>query len=100
MTALPQLDSLFHQPTRTRVATLLSLEAHSFSELKAALAITDGNLDAHLRKLSAAGYLHSRTVRDARPRTIYQLSDSGSKAFDEYIEALKVFVDLARAPKQ
>ncbi|MEO1531500.1 MAG: transcriptional regulator [Pseudomonadota bacterium] len=58
---------IFHQSVRTRLALLLYTGEPSFTALKVALTITDGNLDAHLRKLGAAGYVHSRMVRDGRP---------------------------------
>ena len=96
MAGLPKLDPLFHQPVRTRLAALLSIEAHSFSQLKSELGITDGNLDAHLRKLSGAGYLHSQMVLKDRPHTIYQLSDSGKEAFDAYIEAIGMIIRHCR----
>ncbi len=96
MTTLPKLDPIFHQPVRTRLATLLRRGGHSFSQLKQDLEITDGNLDAHLRKLSSAGYLHSQMVLDGRPHTVYQLSDSGTAAFDNYIDALEQIIDRAR----
>lgn len=96
MSELPHLDPVFHQPTRTRLAVLLAIDAHSFSQLKSTLAVTDGNLDAHLRKLSAAGYLHSRMVLDGRPHTIYRLSTSGAKAFKHYMESLHILIGLAR----
>ena len=88
VSGLPELDPVFHQPVRTRLAVLLSQGARSFSQLKSELQITDGNLDAHLRKLSAAGYLHSEMVYDGRPRTDYSLSGSGSKAFAGYLRDL------------
>jgi len=90
--ALPLLDPVFHQTVRTRVSVLLYKGGASFSQLKAALDITDGNLDAHLRKLSAAGYLHSQMVRDGRPHTLYQLSDSGTKAFRQYRDSLRLLL--------
>ena len=96
MADLPILDPVFHQTVRTRLAVLLRIEAHSFSQIKGALAITDGNLDAHLRKLSSAGYLHSRMVLEGRPHTNYQLSTSGKKAFDSYIAALEQLVERTR----
>ena len=96
MVGLPRLDPVFHQPVRTRLAALLSIEARSFSQLKSGLGITDGNLDAHLRKLSGAGYLHSRMILEGRPHTIYQLSDSGEEAFDAYIAALELIVGRCR----
>lgn len=89
---------MFHQAVRTRLATLLYRGASSFTELKAALAITDGNLDAHLRKLSGAGYLHSEMVVEGRPRTVYSLSPSGIEAFEGYLDALEDLLDLSRPP--
>lgn len=85
---LPHLDPVFHQQVRTRLAILLRRREHSFAELKAALQITDGNLDAHLKKLTAAGYVHNRMVFEGRPHTRYQLSPSGKEAFDSYAMAL------------
>ena len=97
MSNLPELDPVFHQTVRTRLAVLLSIEPLSFSQLKSKLGITDGNLDAHLRKLSSAGYLHSQMVLKGRPHTIYQLSDSGNEAFHHYITAVGILVDQSRS---
>ena len=96
MADLPKFDRMFHQAVRTRLAALLYRDASSFSELKAALAITDGNLDAHLRKLSAAGYLHSEMKVEGRPRTVYSLSASGMDAFEDYLDALDELLELTR----
>tara|TARA_R110000772_G_scaffold87094_18_gene181874 strand:+ start:1506 stop:1808 length:303 start_codon:yes stop_codon:yes gene_type:complete len=97
MADLPKLDPVFHQIVRTRLVILLSAKPHSFSGLKSELDITDGNLDAHLRKLSSTGYLHSRMVLEGRPHTIYELSDSGKEAFHHYIAALGVLVAQAQS---
>jgi len=90
---LPQLDPIFHQQVRTRLAVLLRWGEISFAELKTSLQITDGNLDAHMKKLTAAGYVHSRMVLEGRPHTRYQLSPSGKEAFDSYAAALRVVLD-------
>lgn len=87
---------MFHQAVRTRLAALLYRGESSFTELKTALAITDGNLDAHLRKLSTAGYLRSEMIVEGRPRTVYSLSPSGAEAFEVYLDALEDLLDLAR----
>ncbi len=99
MTKLATLDQAFHQPVRTRLAALLYQEPKSFSQLKAELEITDGNLDAHLRKLSGAGYLHSEMVVEGRPHTVYELSASGTAAFKLYIEALTQIIQLTTQSK-
>ena len=93
----PQSRSgFFINRSRTRLATLLRRDGHSFSQLKKGLEITDGNLDAHLRKLSSAGYLHSRMVLDGRPHTVYELSESGTAAFDNYLASLQKIIEHAR----
>ncbi len=95
MEKLPNLDPIFHQVVRTRLAVLISQKAHSFTQLKLALSITDGNLDAHLRKLSASGYLQSKMILDGRPHTIYELSESGLTAFKKYRESIKRLIQLS-----
>ena len=92
---LPPSARVFHQAVRTRLALLLFVSEPSFGQLKAALSITDGNLDAHLRKLSAAGYLHSRMVTEGRPHTLYRLSESGGEAFRTYLARLREICDAA-----
>ena len=92
----PALDPLLHQPARTRLVALLAASPRGFTELKTALGATDGNLDAHLRKLSAAGYLENSMAIDGRPRTIYALSPSGRRALADYLAALKTLIALAQ----
>lgn len=94
MSELPKPDPMFHQAVRTRLAVLLASEPRTFSQLKAALGVTDGNLDSHLRKLAGVGYLHSRMVVDGRPQTIYELSPSGRKAFGNYVTAMRELLVL------
>lgn len=85
---LPVFDPIFHQSVRTRLGLLLYLSEPSFSQLKVTLSITDGNLDAHLRKFGAVGYLHSRMVLEGRPHTVYCLSQTGAEAFQSYLNAI------------
>jgi len=92
MQDLPVLDPVFHQVVRTHLAGLLNAGPCSFTELKNRLGVTDGNLDAHLRKLSAAGYLHSRMVLKDRPQTVYSFSPSGKRAFAAYLAGLKTII--------
>ncbi len=97
MSALLKLDPMFHQPVRTRLAVLLAVQARSFSSLKSELDVTDGNLDAHLRKLSSAGYLHSRMVAQGRPHTLYELSPSGHQAFMAYVNSMSELLERVAA---
>lgn len=98
MAIVPALDPILHQPVRTRiVAMLLACGEVSFTDLKNSLEITDGNLDAHLKKLSEVGYLHSRFVLEGRPHTLYSLSVSGQKALRRYVDNVKALLKLAPA---
>ena len=97
MNPLPALDSIFHQPVRTKLAILLYGRTLSFADLKRQLGITDGNLDAHLKKLASSGYLESQMVLEGRPHTVYRLSGSGRKAFEGYRSAILMLLALSHA---
>lgn len=96
------LDPLFHQPARTRIAAFLAArESASFSELKRSTGLTDGNLDAHLKKLVEAGYVGaSELPGEGRPQTAFALTTVGRRVFVEYVEALRSLLGLAPQPAQ
>lgn len=86
-----KLDPVIHQPVRTRImAYLVARGSASFSDLKNILDITDGNLEAHIKKLAQAGYLEKFKSRgQGRPQTLYSLSSEGKEAFENYLSTLK-----------
>src|SRR3954466_10034216 len=91
---MPDLDELIHQPVRLRImAALTSLESGEqvdFSYIKDKLALTDGNLGAHLRALEEANYiLVEKTFVDRRPKTFVAASATGRKAFAAHVAALQ-----------
>lgn len=90
------LDPILHQSVRTRMtAYLLARDGATFNELKHTIGITDGNLDAHMKKLTAAGYVMSRRTSDkGRPQTFYELTPAGQAAFRRYVEELQVVLGL------
>jgi predicted ArsR family transcriptional regulator len=88
---LPSLDPLLHQPIRTQIAAFLNGRGEAtFAELKRALGLTDGNLDAHMSKLIDAAYVAARkeAASSGRPQTIYALTDIGREALARYVAAL------------
>lgn len=91
---MAELDELIHQPVRLRImAALGSLgprEQVDFSYLKEKLALTDGNLGAHLRALEEAGYVVvEKTFVARRPKTFLTASATGRKAFAAHVAALQ-----------
>lgn len=94
------LDPLLHQPVRTRLAAYIAARGEAtFNELKQALDATDGNLEGHVKKLVAAGYLAAMKAKGrGRPQTLYRMTPEGLQAFHDYVAALQhLLPDLAEA---
>lgn len=89
-----ELDRLIHE--RTRLALVSALAANTlltFNDLKSLLAISDGNLSAHARKLEDAGYIDCTKGFDGRvPRTEYRLTTSGRAALQKYIAHMEALI--------
>ena len=104
--ALPALDALLHQPTRTQLVAYLSGRGSAtFPELRRVLGVTDGNLGAHLGKLVDVGYVVQNDAGAGagagagRARSEYSLSARGRAALVDYVQRLSTLVDLSGAPK-
>lgn len=95
-----ELDRLLHQPVRTRIAAFLAgRDEASFTEIKKALDLTDGNLEAHMKKLVAADYVQPRKLDEsARSQTIFTLTENGRDAFRGYVKALEQLISLSGVP--
>lgn len=93
-----QLDKVIHEKGRLSIMTLLAgRDDWSFQELKAELGMSDGNLITHLRTLAAGGYVREdRDESGSRPRTTYELTKAGRKAFQNYVDVLEAIVKAAR----
>jgi DNA-binding HxlR family transcriptional regulator len=89
-----QLDKTIHEKGRLSITTLLAgRKEWSFQDLKAELGMSDGNLITHLRTLGTAGYVQeTRDDTGKRPRTTYQLTPAGRKAFKAYVDVLESIV--------
>jgi DNA-binding MarR family transcriptional regulator len=96
---LPRLDPVLHQPVRTQIVAFLSGRGEAtFSELKRALAITDGNLGAHLNKLVEAAFVESRDISaTARSQTVFLLTAAGRAALADYVAQLTELVRVSGA---
>ncbi len=88
---MEELDPLLHQPLRTQlVAFLAGAGEQTFSDLKRQLGVSDGNLDAHLKKLLAADYVAVRKeTGKGRPQSFFVLTPDGRQALNGYIRALQ-----------
>ncbi len=95
--ALPELDPVIHAQTRLRVVATLSAlgqgDSLAFPRLQELLDVTSGNLSTHLRKLQDAGYVETSKAHRARtPVTWVALTPKGRVAFDDYTDALRLYL--------
>lgn len=88
-------DPLLHQAIRSKLMSLLIANNElPFKALKELLEVTDGNLSTHLSKLETEQYIDiEKTFEGKRPKTVLKIAPKGKKAFDDYIETLKQFIE-------
>ncbi len=96
-----QLDRVIHEKGRLAIMSLLAASPQlSFTEMRNTLAMTDGNITAHLRTLHEAGYVSvTKAFHQGRPLTTYALTAQGRKAFGTYIDLLEQIVEQTRPKK-
>lgn len=92
------LDRLIHDRIRLGIVSALAAQPTlSFTDLRAALGTTDGNLSVHARKLEDAGYLSCAKRFDGRtPRTEYGLTAAGRRALEKYLDHMDAVIRAAR----
>jgi DNA-binding MarR family transcriptional regulator len=91
---MPELDPVIHQPVRLQIMAALcnlpSRDQVDFSFLKTKLALTDGNLGAHLATLETAGYITLEKAFVARkPKTFAAATAAGRRTFAAHVQALQ-----------
>jgi DNA-binding transcriptional ArsR family regulator len=96
--ALPDFDPLIHERMRLGILSALAVnDSLTFNDLKHALNTTDGNLSVHARKLEDAAYVRCDKSFDGRtPRTTYQLTTSGKKALEKYLDHMESLIRITR----
>lgn len=90
-----ELDPLLHSQLRLAVMSLLiSLESAEFTFIREKTNSTAGNLSVQLDKLSEAGYVSiEKSFKGKKPVTTCRVTKKGIKAFEEYVLALKQYIN-------
>ncbi len=90
-------DPLLHQTVRSKLVSLLiANDELPFKALKESWGVTDGNLSTHLSRLEKEGYVAiEKTFEGKRPKTTLKITTKGKKAFSDYINTLKKFIEEA-----
>ena len=92
------LDRLVHERIRLGLLSALAVNRTlSFSDLKALLQTTDGNLSVHARKLEDAGYIACTKSFEGRfPKTEYRLTAKGRRALERYLNHMEALIHATR----
>lgn len=95
------LDRAIHEKARLGILTSLVTNPKGlvFGELKELCALSDGNLNRHLKVLQEAGLVEVwKGYRQNRPQTLCRITGEGRKRFLEYVSVLEqVVADAADA---
>ena len=94
-------DAVLSDPARLRLqAALHGLPPEgsmTFTALRKALQLSDGNLAAHLAILVDAGYAETTaTWRGKRRTTRYTATSAGRAAFEAHVQALEAVIKASR----
>lgn len=93
---MKELNPLLHSQLRLAVMSILmSVDEADFVYLKEKTESTAGNLSVQLDKLSTAGYITvNKGYAGKKPRTVCTITEAGRKAFEEYVNDLRQYLNL------
>lgn len=96
-----QLDRVIHEKGRLAIMSMLAATPElSFTELRDALGMTDGNLTTHIRTLQQEGYIAvAKSYQNNRPLTTCSLTAAGRKAFSQYVDLLEQILQQTKKLK-
>jgi DNA-binding MarR family transcriptional regulator len=91
---VPDFDRLIHERVRMSIMSALAVnDKLTFVELRDVVQTSDGNISVHSRKLEEAGYLVTKKYFVGRiPRTDYQITAAGRRAFEKYLAHMEALV--------
>ncbi len=94
-----EIDRVIHEKGRLAIMSMLAASPElSFTELREALEMTDGNLTTHIRTLQEAGYVSvTKSFQNKRPLTTCAMTPQGKKAFANYINLLERIVQQSKS---
>ena len=93
---LQELNPLLHSQLRLAIMSILmNCEQASFVYIKEQTQATAGNLSVQLDKLQAAGYIEmKKSFEGKKPFTTCSVTEQGREAFEDYVNALRSYLDL------
>ena len=89
-----EIDDVIHSRIRTAImAVPISVDEAEFTFIREKINATDGNLSVHLKKLEDNNYISvKKEFIDRKPVTRYKITETGRKAFEDYIKKLESII--------
>jgi len=93
---LKELNPLLHSQLRLAIMSILmNCEEASFVYIKEQTQASAGNLSVQLDKLVKAGYITvEKKFMGKKPLTTCSVTESGKQAFEEYVNALRGYLEV------
>lgn len=93
-TIFQNINKAFENKVRLGIMSVLMVnEWYDFNQFKELLGITDGNLASHLKHLEKIDYIIiKKEFVGKKPKTSYQASAVGKKAFKKHLQALEILL--------
>jgi DNA-binding MarR family transcriptional regulator len=91
---LEKFNKAFESKARLGIMSILLVnDTTNFNALKDLLNLTDGNLATHLKALEESGYVaFEKGFIGRKPNTIYTVTQSGKKAFEDHLNVLEKLI--------
>lgn len=89
-----ELDPLLHNPLRLAIMSILiGVKEAEFNFLKEKTEASSGNLSVQISKLSDAAYISvEKSFRNNFPLTLCKITPKGLSAFENYVDAMKTYL--------
>lgn len=79
------------------MSLLISVKEAEFTFIKEKTNATAGNLSVQVQKLKEAGYIDvTKQFVDNYPQTTCKVTSEGVKAFEAYVKALQVYLQVGK----
>lgn len=94
MIKINQLNKEFESRVRLGIMSILMVNDWvDFSEMKALLEVTDGNLASHSNALEKANFIEvKKEFVGKKPKTSYRVTQAGRSSFNDHLDALEKLI--------
>jgi DNA-binding MarR family transcriptional regulator len=96
--AFKELDPLLHSQLRLSIVSLLvGVKEAEFIFVKEKTGATSGNVSVQVSKLEEAGYIRvKKEFKNNYPCTTLSITQKGVRAFEEYVNNLKTYIQVKK----